>query len=297
MSVIDYKLKQNIDSLTDELNQITNNPFKNKWISIISDSIGTFKDWTYASVETNDYYSDETPNNNDVKNVKDTWWHQLLTKLDAKLCVNCSVSDSSIYNDLLNRVDNKDFTRKAGNTYKNLDGNDEYCEEDIVPDYVIIFMGINDWNSTNELGNEYMTNDNEYYTRVPFSLYNWTKYKNNWDKNILGKYIHSIYNILTYNTASTGNPIRVIALSPILISSNTKYFWRNSNNSNEGIDSYINSMREIVEDVWRQLFIKSSNWIRGANKEYQDSTGFHANKQMMTMIADGMYKKLIEFPH
>jgi hypothetical protein len=40
MTVIDYKLKQNIDTLTDSA---FDNPFNDKWVSIIGDSISTFK--------------------------------------------------------------------------------------------------------------------------------------------------------------------------------------------------------------------------------------------------------------
>jgi hypothetical protein len=301
MTVIDYKLKQNIDTLTDSAFE---NPFKDKWVSIIGDSISTFKGWCDSNDNANDYYSENNANNSDVKSVEDTWWHILLTKLGAKLCVNCSIGGSKIYDDtnsLLDRVNNKDYCRQVGKTYRNLNGSTEVCESEVIPDYVIIFMGTNDWRSNNDSGifykDETLTVNNTESTfkvRVPFSLYNWNKYEYNstWkNSSILGIY-HQVLASLSTLKATSGNYLRIITFPP----NYGKGLWKQSTTGNEGIDDLVNTMKEISY-CWHQPVIDSHNWFRTYSTEYQDGTGFHPMKKMMEILADGMYKNMMILPY
>jgi hypothetical protein len=299
--VIDYKLKQNIDTLIDSSFV---NPFKDKWVSIIGDSISTFEGWTNASKIAN-YYSENTGNNSDVKRVEDTWWYILLKKLGAKLCVNCSISGARIYysdthstKSLYERITNKEYIRQVGNTYINLDGSEELCESEVIPDYVIIFMGLNDWLGSEELGIQYLSSDvvSDYKVRIPFNLTNYKAFSDIRNTSVLGQYMTSLSELTSINS-SNGNPIRVITLSPHTGGKGNTNNWRSGNSSNCGFTDYINSMKEISTDIWKQPFINSSIWIRGVNGELQDSTGHHPNCKLMQILAEGMYKNIMMLPN
>jgi hypothetical protein len=218
--------------------------------------------------------------------------------------VNCSIGGSKIYdttNSLLDRVNNKDYCRQVGKTYRNLDGSTEVCESEVVPDYVIIFMGTNDFRSNNDSGMLYKDetlslNNTEatYKVRVPFSLHNWYNYKNNntWKNST----ICGIYNIsleqLSSMKATSGNYLRIITLTP----SYGKGLWKESTDGKEGIDDLIDSMKEI-SFFWHQPVIDSHSWLRTFLREYQDTTGIHPMKKMMEILADGMYKNMMILPY
>ena len=95
----------------------TDNPFKDKWVSILGDHTSTYEGYIPTKNET--FYP-----NSDVDDVSKTWWHILLTKLGAKLCVNQSwnsrkvsgteQADAHKVYDLLHR--------KVGQECINLDG-------------------------------------------------------------------------------------------------------------------------------------------------------------------------------
>ena len=145
MASIDEKL---LNVLSD-VSQRVNNPFKDKWISILGDSISTYDGWI---PEGNAIYYPK----DDVNDVSKTWWHILLTKLGAKLCVNESwggrlmceakTSTKAAYN-AVNKLH-----RIKGNTYINLDGTTTTATENINPDVILVFVGINDFNGGVALG-------------------------------------------------------------------------------------------------------------------------------------------------
>ena len=136
------------------------NPFKDKWVSILGDSISTYNGWIPSDNAT--FYPKQ-----DVTDVTKTWWHQLLTRLGAKLCVNDSsggrrvcdstlLADTSGYNNL---------HRKAGSTYVNLDGTTEEATETVYPDVILILLGINDFNAGTAVGTYNMSGDAGDYTQ------------------------------------------------------------------------------------------------------------------------------------
>ncbi len=80
---------QNIENRLNNISFQDQNPFKDKWISILGDSISTYNGWIPEGNEA--YY----PEKRQIS-VKDTWWHKLLTKLEAKLCINQSWSGRKV---------------------------------------------------------------------------------------------------------------------------------------------------------------------------------------------------------
>ena len=67
-----------------------------KAVSILGDSYSTFEG--YVTPETNEmwYYAQGERGRTDVADVRQTWWHQLITRQGWKFCVNNSYSGSTI---------------------------------------------------------------------------------------------------------------------------------------------------------------------------------------------------------
>ena len=67
-----------------------------KAVSVLGDSYSTFEG--YVTPETNEmwYYAQGERGRTDVMNVRQTWWHRLISEKGWKLCVNNSYSGSTI---------------------------------------------------------------------------------------------------------------------------------------------------------------------------------------------------------
>lgn len=67
-----------------------------KAVSVLGDSYSTFEG--YVTPETNElwYYAQGERGRTDVVNVRQTWWHRLISEKGWKLCVNNSYSGSTI---------------------------------------------------------------------------------------------------------------------------------------------------------------------------------------------------------
>lgn len=109
------------------------NPFASKTLSILGDSISTFEgysnntDYNSTLLGTPWYSVDGTMY--DMTSVNDTWWMQTINELGMTLNVNNSISGSRVF-----------ATSNAGyNRAVELDNND-----DVNPDIVALWMGIND---------------------------------------------------------------------------------------------------------------------------------------------------------
>ena len=141
MASIDEKL---LNVLSD-VSKVAVNPFKDKWISILGDSISTYEGWIPSGNSI--YYPKD-----DVDNVNKTWWHMLLSKLEAKLCVNQSWSGRRVTDDGATEARAASLGmgklhREVGQTYKNLDGSEEVATTRINPDVILILLGTNDYNN------------------------------------------------------------------------------------------------------------------------------------------------------
>ena len=153
MSSFDEKILNAVNDIAESNQKLieqseTSNPFKGKWVSIIGDSMSTYQGYMPEGNTT--YYPKD-----DVDDVNKTWWHILLTKLGAKLCVNESWGDRKVCGsdaqDVKNAMGGK-LHRVKGNTYTNLDGTTETATEDVYPDIILIAVGVNDFLNASTLG-------------------------------------------------------------------------------------------------------------------------------------------------
>lgn len=100
-------------------------------ISILGDSYSTFEN--YVVPDTNElWYFKGQNKKNDLKKVEETWWHQLIYRMGARLCQNNSYSGSTI---CCTGYGKADYTKRAFITrMKNLG----------TPDIILIFGATND---------------------------------------------------------------------------------------------------------------------------------------------------------
>ena len=116
----------------------TTNPFKGKWISILGDDASAYTGWTTSSDEASEKSF----------TAQSMWWHKLLTKLGAKLCVNYSYKGCDL--DSVLATDTLCLHREDGKAYKNLDGTTETASSEVKPDVVLIFLGMTDFYNNKE---------------------------------------------------------------------------------------------------------------------------------------------------
>lgn len=106
-----------------------------KSVSILGDSYSTFKG--YLQPDSNNVWYLVESQGNDVVKVEQTWWHQLITKMDWKLCQNNSYSGSTI---AYHGYNNFDFRLRSFENRASDLGN---------PDIIFIFGATNDsWSGT-----------------------------------------------------------------------------------------------------------------------------------------------------
>ena len=75
-------------------------------ISILGDSYSTFKG--YVVPDTNAVWYPQKPENNDVQDIRQLWWHQLIREHGYRLCQNNSFSGATICNTGYDREDYSD---------------------------------------------------------------------------------------------------------------------------------------------------------------------------------------------
>ena len=113
--------------------------FAGKTVSILGDSISTFQGWIpegYAC-----FYPDP---DNDIKDVSQTWWMQVIQNTGMRLLVNGSWSASTVCGD--SRAENSG-AGCSSNRSVDLMGN-----TGTVPDVILVYMGINDFFHSIDLG-------------------------------------------------------------------------------------------------------------------------------------------------
>lgn len=101
-----------------------------RFISILGDSISTFDGYNPDGFAV--YYQGERCQQTGVSSVADTWWSQVINRLDGQLLANGSFSGSL--------VEGAGFP--AGSSQKRIDA---LSDSGMQPDVVIVFMGINDY--------------------------------------------------------------------------------------------------------------------------------------------------------
>ena len=99
-------------------------------ISILGDSYSTFKD--YVVPDTNAVWYPQKPENNDVQDVRELWWHILIREHGYRLCQNNSFSGATICH---TGYEKADFSDRSYCTRLNNLGS---------PDIILVFGGTND---------------------------------------------------------------------------------------------------------------------------------------------------------
>ena len=116
-------------------NHYVNHNYAGKYISILGDSISTYEGWIPSLNYT--YY---TGKHCGVSSVNDTWWKKVINMLDLKLCVNNSWSGSRVTATV--SAINAGCVRRCVNLHR----------EGIMPDLIIVYMGINDFDNNIPVG-------------------------------------------------------------------------------------------------------------------------------------------------
>lgn len=259
-------------------NIIQDNPFKDKWISIFGDSISTFKGYVPSK---NEYYYPDTSNSEySVKKVTQTWWHQLLTRLGAKLCVNDSWSGRTVtnYSEPNSAANRGNLHRVTGQPYMNLDGTTEIATEDQYPDVILIMLGVNDFNRNCSLGNYEAKN----YTNTSTTTEFYVQY------NVMLMSICGVYTDPLQNYPNA----QVYCLQTTFSTCNT-FPPKNQNNV---------SQIEFNQAIEQEATLYSSKTLHtyelgvyntNAAANYVDSQRLHPNTKMMTKIANKCYNEML----
>ena len=115
-----------------------------KRIAILGDSYSTYEGFIPA-----DYISWYAPSgnalDNDVSSVEETWWKILCQEMDMEMVCNCSYSGSAVCYTGYPEMDGMgtSFVRRMRREFRRL------AEDGIIPDYIFLFGGTNDfWNQS-----------------------------------------------------------------------------------------------------------------------------------------------------
>ncbi len=118
--------------------------YSGKYVSVIGDSISTFTGYS-----NNSSYNSTTGANevwysglDNVASWRATYWGRLINDLDMKLCVNNSRSGKTVYG--LAADNYKDSSMLRATELDNDNGTPSDPTDDIIPDVILMYMGIND---------------------------------------------------------------------------------------------------------------------------------------------------------
>lgn len=244
-----------------------NNPFKDKWVSILGDDVSTYEGYIPEGNET--YYP-----NGDVDDVSKTWWHQLLTRLGAKLCVNDSWNGRYVCGEDAKDVKNacNKLHRVKGQTYTNLDGSTEEATEDIKPDIILIMLGRNDFNDNKTLG--------EYKVQ---NFYNYTSS------------FYNAYNYMLQNVCGVNYPYAQIYCLEMSYTDIHSFLGSNSNENT--IYDFNEAIEKEAKMFCKDIIYISRAGITGMNTkkylidEYPNNT--HPNAACMPLIANRCYNEMM----
>lgn len=108
-----------------------------KSVSILGDSYSTYEGFMTPSTNELWYYGKNVDQKTDVKNVRQTWWHQVIRENGWRLCINNSYSGATVS---YTGYDGNDYSARSFNTRMDNLGQ---------PDIIFIFGATNDsWAGT-----------------------------------------------------------------------------------------------------------------------------------------------------
>ena len=103
-----------------------------KSVSILGDSYSTYENFMTPSTNELWYYAQNPDARTDVKNVRQTWWHQVIKENGWRMCLNNSYSGATIS---YTGYDGNDYSARSFNTRMNNLGS---------PDIIFVFGATND---------------------------------------------------------------------------------------------------------------------------------------------------------
>ncbi|MBQ7444360.1 MAG: hypothetical protein IJS71_00270 [Clostridia bacterium] len=110
--------------------------YKDKYFSVVGDSISTLEGFIPEGYAL--YYDGPTKESAGIKGPDDTWWGQIILRLGGKLLKNNSWSGSTVSY-------HEEFTPGS---FAHLDSRMSLLGcDDVKPDVIMIYMGVNDWAS------------------------------------------------------------------------------------------------------------------------------------------------------
>lgn len=121
------------------INNAPDSFFKGKYVSILGDSISTYKGYIPADYAC--FYPDAE---NDVKDVSQTWWMQVINYTGMRLNVNGSYSASAVCGD------SRGEDSSAGCSTRRIV--ELIAPDGTVPDVILVYMGANDFFHSIEIG-------------------------------------------------------------------------------------------------------------------------------------------------
>ena len=269
-----------VDLVVDINEQVNENPFKDKWVSILGDSISTFKGYIPADHDT--FY----PNGN-VDKVEKTWWHLLLTSLGAKLCVNAAFSGKQMSGSggaVLIGHQVSDIYRKKGQSYINLDGTSEVATQDIYPDIVLIFGGINDYRNNATISEPEKDNF--------WSAHDENSYSVTGENDFTHDYSGTILALLNQGNDKAGKlPDVYCCLLP-------NFSGWNTPNTASLVPTDYNNCIKLLCDYWGINYIDTSKFtvFTLVNKDITVGDRLHPNEKGMRVLARLMKKELLAKP-
>lgn len=108
--------------------------YKNKYFSILGDSISTFEGYSVPDKKV--FYDAEHKLSSGVSSLSDTWWGQVIDHLGGKLLVNNSISGSTV---CWHPVYEAQIYGCSDERTSSLDNDCKY------PDVIMVYLGTNDW--------------------------------------------------------------------------------------------------------------------------------------------------------
>ena len=103
-----------------------------KSVSVLGDSYSTYENFVTPSTNELWYYAKNGEGKTDVQNVRQTWWHQVISENGWRLCVNNSYSGATIS---YSGYDGNDYSARSFNTRMDNIGQ---------PDIIFVFGATND---------------------------------------------------------------------------------------------------------------------------------------------------------